>query len=377
MKNKITIISAFAVLLISSLLYWIQPKANKASSPRLITKVEYILAEAKPTQITLQSEGILMPKVESQLISEVSGKVISISDNFYPGKFFESGELLFQIDPIDYEDKLKRAELGLAQSELLFLEQTAQSEQALLDWEKLDLGTPNGLVLRKPQLKQAEKNLASARANLELASRELDKTGFKAPFSGYILNRSIDLGTVINGRVSGPVALAYASGDGEVRLSLNEREKNLLKAIDMGDNKVRFIHASKDSVIAEGTIDRVEASLNPQNRLFYSVAVVKDAFPNKSSLPLSKLYRGQYLKAEIDGQILESAFTLPNGAVHRLNTVYVINEDNFLEEKQVTIVQSNSNHTIISDGLNPDDRIVISPIAFYVKGMEVEPIKAK
>ena len=51
-----------------------------------------MLAESKPTQITLQSEGILMPKVESQLIPEVSGKVIEIRENFYPGKFFEEGE---------------------------------------------------------------------------------------------------------------------------------------------------------------------------------------------------------------------------------------------------------------------------------------------
>jgi len=336
-----------------------------------------MLAESKPTQITLQSEGILMPKVESQLIPEVSGKVIEIRENFYPGKFFEEGELLFQIDPIDYEDRLKKAELGLAQAELIFLEQNALSEQALLDWQKLDLGTPNDLVLRKPQLKQAEKNLASAQANLELASRELSKTRFTAPYSGYLLNRSIDLGTVVNGSMSGPVALAYASGDGEVRLSLNEREKELLKAQDVGRNKVRLMHSSTNSLLAEGFIDRVEASLNPKNRLFYSVALVKNAFLEKDSGLNSQLSRGQYLKAEIDGIILETAFTVPNVALHRLNTVYVINSDNLLVEKQVSVVQSNSHHTIISSGLSDSDRIVISPIAYYVKGMEVEPIKAQ
>ena len=377
MKNKITLTAIIAVLLISSLLFWIQPKASKADNPRLITKVEYMLAESKPTQITLQSEGILMPKVESQLIPEVSGKVIALGENFYPGKFFELGELLFKMDPIDYEDRLKKAELGLAQAELIFLEQTALSEQALLDWQKLDLGNPNDLVLRKPQLKQAEKNLASAQANLELASRELSKTRFTAPYSGYLLNRSIDLGTVVNGSMSGPVALAYASGDGEVRLSLNEREKELLKAQDVGRNKVRLVHASTNSLLAEGFIDRVEASLNPKNRLFYSVALVENAFPEKDSGPNPQLSRGQYLKAEIDGIILEAAFTVPNVALHRLNTVYVINSENLLVEKQVSVVQSNSHHTIISHGLNPDDRIVISPIAFYVKGMEVEPIKAE
>jgi RND family efflux transporter MFP subunit len=377
MKNKITIAAIIAVLLISSLFFWIRPKASKTISPRLITKVEYMIAESKPTQITLQSEGILMPKVESQLVSEVSGRVIEIRENFYPGKFFEEGELLFQIDPIDYEDRLKKAELGLAQAELIFLEQSALSEQALLDWQKLDLGTANDLVLRKPQLKQAEKNLASAQANLELATRELSKTRFTAPYSGYLLNRSIDLGTVINGAMSGPVALAYACGDGEVRLSLNEREKALLKAQDVGRNKVRLIHASNNSLLAEGVIDRVEASLNPKNRLFYSVASVKNAFPKEDSMHLSQISRGQYLKAEIDGLILQTAFTVPNVALHRLNTVYVINPENLLVEKQVSVVQSNSHHTIISDGLSDGDRVVISPIAYYVKDMEVEPIKAE
>ena len=108
---------------------WILPDSSLRSKLATI--------EAKDTQIIIESEGILKPKIESAFISEVSGKVTHIGQNFYPGSYFEEGETLFEIDPLNYVERLKAAEFQLAQAKLYFAEQTALAEQAKADWEKV------------------------------------------------------------------------------------------------------------------------------------------------------------------------------------------------------------------------------------------------
>lgn len=374
MKKFLPLYILFGAIFICALLLQFRPKPKKVETIRLVTPVEYITVEAKDTQIIIESEGILKPKIESAFISEVSGKVTHIGENFYSGSYFEKGETLFEIDPLTYVERLKAAEFQLAQAELFLAEQKALAEQAKADWEKLDFGEANDLVLRKPQLKQAVAQLESAKAFVDSAKGDLEDTVFKAPYSGFLLSRSIDLGTVVNGNISSPVAQAYAVGNGEVRLPINEAEKQLLAFQDANSNKVRFYHASTKALLAEGSIERIEATLNSNNRLLYCVGEITNAFSSENAPFESALQRSQFLVAEIEGQVLKSAFTIPNVALRNNTYVYIINEENQLVQKKVTVAHKNKNTVIISDGLDTIEKIAISPIPYFVENMAVEPI---
>lgn len=373
MKKFLPLIIIIFAIVVSYLLITFQPKASKIESSPLITKVEYLEVNAKPTQVRIESEGILKPRIESQFISPVNGQVIHIGNNFYPGKFFKSGEVLFKLDARDYEDRLKNAETNLAQAELRYAQEAALAIQAAKDWEKLKLGKANDLVLRKPQLKQAEKQLESAKAALAFAKRELADTVFKAPYSGYLLSRNIDLGTEISAGLSGAgaVASAFASGDGEIRLSLNEDEKRLIQTDTLSKNRVQFYDSGQ--LVATGHIDRLEASLNPNNRLFYAVAVIKDALKGDNQIHASSVFRGQFLNAYIEGLTFEKAYTLPSEAIRGSSNVYLINKSNQLVEKEVIIANSNSQTVIVTEGLKDGDRVVVGPVPFFIQGMSVNP----
>ena len=283
MKKFLPLYILFGAIFICALLFYnLDPSFKKVETIRLVTPVEYITVEAKDTQIIIESEGILKPKIESAFISEVSGKVTHIGENFYSGSYFEKGETLFEIDPLTYVERLKAAEFQLAQAELFLAEQKALAEQAKADWEKLDFGEANDLVLRKPQLKQAVAQLESAKAFVDSAKGDLEDTVFKAPYSGFLLSRSIDLGTVVNGNISSSVS-SYAVGNGEVRLPINEAEKQLLAFQDANSNKVRFYHASTKALLAEGSIERIEATLNSNNRLLYCVGEITNAFSSENA----------------------------------------------------------------------------------------------
>jgi RND family efflux transporter MFP subunit len=372
MKKNLPLILLAVALGISYLLISIQPKAKKIETPYLITPVEYLVAKAKPTTIRIESEGILQPRIETQFISPVAGQVIEIGENFYPGRFFQKGEVLFKLDDSDYKFQVKNAETNLAQAELAFELEKALSVQAKKDWEKLDLGEANDLVLRKPQLKQAKKNLESAQVSLTFAQEQLEDTVFRAPYSGYLLSRTIDLGTEITGGMSGPIASAYSSGDAEIRLPLTESERLLIDTKNLNENTVRLYDSGK--LVAQGKIQRIEASLNPNNRLFYAVALIENAFPKDNQIHTSEMLRGQYLDAMIDGILIDKAFTLPNEAIRESSTIYTITNQNQLVEKNITVISSNSNQVIVSIGLEDGDRVVVSPVPFYINGMSVKPI---
>ena len=372
MKKILPLILLAVALGISYLLISIQPKAKKIETPSLITPVEYLVAKAKPTTIRIESEGILQPRIETQFISPVAGQVIEIGENFYPGRFFQKGEVLFKLDDSDYQFQVKNAETNLAQAELAFKLEKALSVQAKKDWEKLNLGEANDLVLRKPQLKQAKKNLESAQVSLTFAQEQLEDTVFRAPYSGYLLSRTIDLGTEITGGMSGPIASAYSSGDAEIRLPLTKSERLLIDTKNLNENTVRLYDSGK--LVAQGKIQRIEASLNPNNRLFYAVALIENAFLEDNQIHTSEMFRGQYLDAMIDGILIDKAFTLPNEAIRESSTIYTITNQNQLVEKNITVISSNSNQVIVSTGLEDGDRVVVSPVPFYINGMSVKPI---
>ena len=82
MKKFLPLYILLGAIIICALLLQFRPKPKKVDTPRFVTPVEYLTIEAKDTQIIIESEGILKPKIESAFISEVSGKVTHIGQNF-------------------------------------------------------------------------------------------------------------------------------------------------------------------------------------------------------------------------------------------------------------------------------------------------------
>ena len=113
--------------------------------------VDVIEAEVVSLNFSVESQGTVRPRTETMLVSEVSGKIVSIAPNFVAGGFFLKDEILLQIDPSDYEAGLKRALAALASRNARLADETARSEQALKDWRNMGRqGQPSDLGLRKP-----------------------------------------------------------------------------------------------------------------------------------------------------------------------------------------------------------------------------------
>jgi RND family efflux transporter MFP subunit len=371
MKVLLPILFLMAAAAITSVLVIFKPDAAEVSPERPITRVEIIEAQPETVQLTVRSQGTVLPRTESDLSVEVSGRILEVADNFRAGGRIRAGDVLVKIDPANYEAAVAAAAAELANAELALAQEQAQAEQAAADWAALGEGEASDLTLRKPQLAQAKARIESARANLKRAQRDLAQTELKAPFDGRVLSTSADLGQFVSAAPATPVARIYATDRAEVRLPVTTREAELLET---NDRRQRFVRLKKDNTPNSPSwvarFARMEATIDPNSRLLYAVAVLDAPFEPNAEHP-EPLRRGQFVTAEIEGRTVSDAYRLPSYAMRGSDTVYIVSENNTLETRQVGILQSDTETVIITEGLAPGERVAISPIAYYVENMPV------
>lgn len=369
MKNRfIASIILTVAICITALLMFFEPKPEAKNPERPQASVEVVIVEPQSVCLKIQSQGTVLPKTESTLAVEVSGRIIEVADNFRPGAHFDAGDILFKIDPIDYtvavasrQAELAMAELNLAQEEALFA-------QAAADWNTNgNTQTPSALTLRKPQLKRAKAVLSSAHAQLGLAQRNLERTQIKAPYTGRVLTKSADLGQLVSASSPKPIAEIYATDFAEIRLPLSQKQAGYLDDLSQCPAKVILRYKTN---AWEAQLVRLEGTIDTKSRLLYGVALISNPFDGTN-----KLRRGQFLQAEIEGRTLDEVYVIPRLALRGSDTVYVLTENNTLQRRLVGVVKSSTKSVIIDRGLEPGDRVATSPIAYFVENMPVTLIE--
>jgi len=126
----------------------------------------------------------------------------------------------------------------------------------------------------------------------------------------------------------------------------------------------------------KGDIVRIDAAVDKDTRLIYATAEVVDPYGLGATdgMPMAV---GMFVAAEINGVSEQSAFVMPRLALRGQNKVYVINEDNRLEIRTVTVLSTSEARVLVTSGVEPGDRVVTSTLPNAVDGMEVEAIPSQ
>lgn len=369
MKIIAPIIILFTAICAAVALFLLRPAPKEVAPERPTDKVEVITVQPETIRLTIKSQGTLLPKIESQLAVEVSGRIIEMSPNFRAGSRIKKGDVLFHIDPSDYEAAIAARAADLATAKLSLAQENALAEQAAADWEALGDGEASDLTLRKPQVDQAKAIIASAEAALNRAERDLQRTSIKAPYDGLVLSKSVDLGQYVMANPAKPVANIYSTEAAEVRLPLTQREAELLIDPAKGESKVTLTaDGPRGKREWSARLVRFEATVDPTSRLIYAVAEVGTPFEKG-------LRRGMFVEAEIQGKELEDVFVLPRYALRGSESIYLVTPENTLITRPVEIARTNTEQAILSGGVEPGDQVATSPIAYFVENMPVELIK--
>lgn len=201
-----------AVLLSSSL----KPERVDRRPPPAATglAVSTVAPEVVAFQPSLELNGVVQARTTTNIIPQVSGKVVTVADAFRPGAKVARGELLFVVDPVDYELAVERtlAEIEAARSELALLKAEAAAERAVWNQQFPDREIPE-LRARVPQI-------AAAKARIRSAELDLGRTTIRAPFDARVLETQLDVGQVVG--TNAAVGSLFALDSLEVAVTLAE-----------------------------------------------------------------------------------------------------------------------------------------------------------
>ena len=93
------------------------PRPDRQARPPDAPSVQTVEAVKRTAQLTVTAHGTVVPKTESNLVAEVSGRVVAVSPSMVSGGFFSKGDVLIEIERIDYEAALEQARAALASAE--------------------------------------------------------------------------------------------------------------------------------------------------------------------------------------------------------------------------------------------------------------------
>ncbi|MFU8847506.1 MAG: efflux RND transporter periplasmic adaptor subunit [Opitutales bacterium] len=365
MKRLSPILILLTAVGISVGLYLLRPAPEEIAPERPIASIEAMTVQPQTLRLSVTSQGTILPKIESELAVEVSGRIIEMSPDFRPGGRFKEGDILFRIDPADYLAAKAAREAELATARLALAQEEALAEQAAADWAALGEGEASALTLRQPQLAQASAHIRSAEAALQQAKRDLRRTEIRAPYDGLVLSKSVDLGQYVPANPANPVARIYATDTAEVRLPLAQREADYLIDPEVSESPVTlFAEGANGPREWPARFVRFEATVNPGSRLIYAVAEIDAPFANG-------LRRGMFVEAEIEGREIASLYLIPRYALRGSNSVYLVTPEKTLVTRSVDILKTDAEQAILTGGLQPGDQIATSPIAYFVENMPV------
>ena len=356
----------------------LRPDAPTRPPIVIIPQVRVVEVELTEVTLTVKSQGTVEPRTQSQLVPEVSGRIIDVSPSFVAGGFFEAGDVLFKTDPHDYEQALVQRNAEVESARLHIAQEEAEAEVAQWGWDRVGTGQARSLTLREPQIASAKAELAAAKANLETAQRNLERTEVRAPFSGRVRQKNVDVGQFVT--VGAPVARIYAVDAAEVRLPLPNED---LAYLDLPLNyrgesgRIRGPAVTLRAEFAgrihewQGRIVRTEGEIDPQTRMVHVVAEVQNPYGRGPDPTRPPLAAGMFVEAEIVGRTVEHVAIVPRAALRGPSQVLVVDVNSRLRFRDVEVLRATTNELFILGGLETGDRVNVSPVEAVSDGMEV------
>ena len=328
-----------------------------------------------PMTLEVNSYGMVKPKYETQLVAQVNGEIVELSDVFVRGGFVKKDQLLARIDPSDYHAALIDAQASMASARAALETELAQGKVAEREWRQIENSSPTELSLRKPQLAQELARGKAAQASILRAERNLERTEIRAPYDAMIDSRNVGLGSFVS--VGSKIGHVLGTAIAEIRLPVADNQLAFLvktKSTKAGVNaQVNLIgtYAGQDT-LWQAKIVRSEGVIDNKSRMSYLVAEINDPYRLKKSSDSSAapLRFGSYVNAKIMGYDISQASLVPRYLVVN-GKVAILDSESKLHYAAIDIVRQQGSHVVVANGLADGDQLIVSALDYPVDGMQL------
>ncbi|RTE87508.1 MULTISPECIES: efflux RND transporter periplasmic adaptor subunit [Gammaproteobacteria] len=367
----IILFALFILVVLSSM----RPQPMRGQPPRPAVLVEVVEVEKKDETFVVDGYGTVNPRYQTQIVTEVSGRVVRISEKFVAGGFFQEGEVLLEIDPSDYEANLEDARANVARAQSSLATERALGRVAEAEWRSIEAGEIPELGLRQPQLASELANLRAAEAQLDRAERNLERTVVRAPFSGLLQAKQANLGQYLG--VGTSIGMFYGTEVAEVRVPLTDYDLSFLDQQMINSETSAGPSVSVTAEVAgefrswQGHLVRTEGVLDPTSRVIYGVVEIQDPYNREHRTHETPLQFGRFVTANVEGVTVQGLIELPRHAINTNGEVWVVTEERLLERREVVSYRLDEQTVFVSSGLENGELVMTTQLDNPLPGMKV------
>jgi RND family efflux transporter MFP subunit len=426
-NTKKSILISILILCVGGVIFtglWMLKKPPEQKTGELLRSLK-VIPLSRETIIPKVFEFAVVASLEEvDIRAEVSGKVVTCSEDMTDGVKVKKGEILVQIEKADYEiaKQQAEAELEILKADKKNLEQNVKdlaeilsemkkdfeleeayykrikdlyerevsskselerAQQALSRRKKVYIETNTQLSKETFALESVKANTKKAGASLETARLNLRRSSVTTPIDGRIGNCDIEIGeyliigqqicTITNDSkpaLKVPVDVTEAADI----LQVKQDEKQWLKLPDTVKVTVSWVKKPEASKW-NAEVTRIEDYDSETDTL--RILVTPTTYSGNMEIPF-RLLPGMFCKIEFSGVPLENAFRIPFSALQFGNNVFTVNAEGILSRHKVKPFTVEGDEVIILSGLPENEGVVIQQLPRgLISGMKVKPMKPR
>lgn len=419
MRQFVVVFAVCAAILVAGIVVMLllasmrQEPAEAVRAERPVP-VEVVLAELEDVQVVITEHGVVRPRTIVRIVPEVSGVVTAVHPRLDAGEVIPEGELLFEIDPRDYEAGVASAEANLAllrtqvervraeyANDRARLETISRSRDlARQEFDRLhalfhedEVGTRSqvdgaeraynqakdavdqlqqALSVYPIRIREIESQVRAAAAALQQAETALERTRVAAPFDARIKEFSVRTGQFVGPgtpvltladdsvlEISAPVDSRMARR--WMRFNGEDQSGEGAAWFSRLENAPVTIRWTEDPEghVWTGRLDRVER-FDEQTRTLTVAVRINGGEAQSPVAGAMPLVEGMFCRVEIPGRIMERVVALPQWAVSYTNTVFVAGDDDRLRTVPVEVAHKQGDFAYVSEGISPGDAVIIT-----------------
>lgn len=357
-----------------------------ADSQRPLQKVEVVPAEEDEVTDHIELVGRLAADESVVIQSRVSGFLLE--KHFVDGQLIEAGDLLFSIEPDEYEAiyNQAQAQISVAETRLDLARKKFERSKKLIQDDAI---SREEFDENQAAVAEAGANVIAAQADAARVKLDVGYTKIVSPISGRVDRALVDAGNFVKGGISGGTILttvikerpikAIANVDENVRLKFMRRQREIAGDDFKEANKLDDLHIPCYLQLQD------EQDFPHQGKLQYSeiqidkrtgTSQLRAVFPNEDGL----LKPGMFVRLRVPVSDAEPAVLVPDTAVgtdQATKFVLVVNADNKIEHRQVKIGDRVGKMRVILDGVKPGESVVVAGMQLVQPGVQVDPVVKK
>ncbi|ECE9310791.1 efflux RND transporter periplasmic adaptor subunit [Salmonella enterica subsp. enterica serovar Napoli] len=331
------------------------------------------VVETTPLAVTTELPGRTSAFRIAEVRPQVSG--IVLKRNFTEGSDVEAGQSLYQIDPATYQADYDSAKGELAKSEAAaaIAHLTVKRYVPLVGTKYISQQEYDQAIA---DARQADAAVVAAKAAVESARINLAYTKVTSPISGRIGKSNVTEGALVTNGQSTELATVQQldpiyvdvtqSSNDFMRLKQSVEQGNLHK--DSASSTVQLVMENGQVYPIKGTLQFSDVTVDEST----GSITLRAVFPN----PQHSLLPGMFVRARIDEGVQPNAILVPQQGVTRTPRgdamVMVVNDKSQVEARNVVATQAIGDKWLISEGLKPGDKVIVSGLQKARPGVQVK-----